>query len=61
MTIRTHEGALVAPAVAAEIEALNQRIDEQEKAIADLQIVVNNLVELGKLTPPKLSHPSSIE
>lgn len=61
MTIRTHEGALVSPAVAAEIESLHMEVADLKKAITDLQIVVNNLVELGKLSPPKLSHPSSIE
>jgi hypothetical protein len=40
MKIKTYEGALVNPAVTAEIEALYQEIAELKKQIADLQIVV---------------------
>jgi len=42
--------------IAAEIEALYQKAQEQEKIINDLVIIVNKLVEWKKL-----SHPSPIE
>jgi hypothetical protein len=44
MKIRTHEGALVSPAVAAEIEALNQEIADLKKALRLTIDVVNDSV-----------------
>lgn len=52
----THEGALINPAVVAEIQALYMEIEKQQKTINDLVIVVNSLVEWKKL-----SHPSPIK
>jgi hypothetical protein len=56
MKIKTHDEALVNPAVVAEIQALYMEIEKQQKTINDLVIVVNSLVEWKKL-----SHPSPIE
>jgi hypothetical protein len=45
MNIKTHEGALINPAVVAEIQALYMEVEKQQKTIDDLVIVVNSLIE----------------
>jgi hypothetical protein len=48
MKIKTYEGALVPPAVAAEIEALYQEVDALKKHIANTDKVVFDLLEVLK-------------
>jgi len=48
MKIKTYEGALVPPAVAAEIEALYQEVNTLKKHIANTDKVVFDLLEVLK-------------
>jgi len=48
MKIKTHEGALINPAVAAEIEALYQEINELKEVVNANKNVLHELLEVLK-------------
>jgi len=48
MKIKTHEGALINPAVAAEIEALYQEINELKEVVNANNNVLHELLEVLK-------------